>query len=72
MDTIIINLTNGSVKTYTDIHNTIISGNHLIITTKTTIQSGGEHFVLVANEVFDLKNIINYTTKIKTIKYGKE
>ena len=57
MDTIIINLTNGSVKTYTDIYNTIISGNH---------------FVLTANDVFDLKNIINYTTKIKTIKYGEE
>jgi|688.fasta_scaffold209044_3 hypothetical protein len=72
MDTIIINLTNGSVKTYTDIYNTIISGNHLIITTKTTVKSEGNHFVLTANDVFDLKNIINYTTKIKTIKYGEE
>jgi hypothetical protein len=72
MDTIIINLTNGSVKTYTDIYNTIISGNHLIITTKTTVESEGNHFVLTANDVFDLKNIINYTTKIKTIKYGEE
>ena len=72
MDTIIINLTNGSVKTYTDVYNTIISGNHLIITTKTTIENGGDHFVLTTNEVFDLKEIKNYTTKIKTKKYGKE
>jgi len=72
MDTIIINLTNGSVKTYTDVYNTIISGNHLIITTKTTTENEGDHFVLTTNEVFDLKKIINYTTKIKTKKYGKE
>ena len=72
MDTIIINLSNGSVKTYTDVYNTIISGNHLIITTKTTTQNDNDHFVLTTNEVFDLKDIINYTTKIKTKKYGKE
>jgi hypothetical protein len=72
MDTIIINLSNGSVKTYTDVYNTIISGNHLIITTKTTVQNDNDHFVLTTNEIFDLKDIINYTTKIKTKKYGKE
>jgi hypothetical protein len=72
MDTVIINFTSGSVKTYTNVSQTILSGNHLIIITKETIESDGEHFIITTNEVHDLIQILNYTTKIKTKKYGNE
>ena len=72
MDTIIINFTSGNVRTLTNVNQSIISGNHLIITTKNTTESDGEHFVLRTNEVYDLAQILNYTTKIKTRKYGNE
>ena len=72
MDTIIINLRNGSVKTCTDVYNTILSGSHLIITTKKTDQVDGEVFVYTTNEVLDLKEILNYTIKIKSKKYDQD
>jgi hypothetical protein len=72
METIIINLKNGNVRTITDIFRTIISGNHLIITTKKTEKVGEEYFLLSTNEILDLKDIDNYTTKNNTEKYGNE
>jgi hypothetical protein len=72
METIIINLKSGGVKTITDVFKVIVSGNHLIITKKNTEESNGEHYLFTTNEIIDLKEIDNYTTKIKTKKYGND
>lgn len=69
METIIINLKNGGCETRVNVFNVIISGNHLIITTKKTNEVDETHYVITTNEVFNLVDIINYTTKTKTIKY---
>jgi hypothetical protein len=70
MDTIIINLKNGGCETRVNVFNVIISGNHLIVTTKKTEELNDTHYVIATNEVFSLADIINYTTKTKTTVYG--
>lgn len=70
METIIINLKNGGCETRTNVFNVIISGNHLIITTKKTEGVDDTHYLITTNEVFNLGDIINYTTKTNTVKYG--
>ncbi len=70
METIIINLKNGNVETRADVFKIMISGNYLIINTKKTEENGDEDHIIATNEIFDLADIINYTTKIKTVRYG--
>lgn len=70
MESVIINFKKGHVRTFTNVSNSFVSGNHLIIMTKEADDSGDEVSLLTTNEVFDLAEIFNFTTKIKTTKYG--
>lgn len=70
MESVIINFKKGQVRTFTNVSNSLVSGNHLIIITKEADDSGEEVSLLTTSEVFDLADISNFTTKIKTTKYG--
>jgi hypothetical protein len=57
-----------------DNHNfvSMVSGNHLIITTKITENSGGESFVVSNTTIYDLANIKNFVKITPTKKFNIE
>lgn len=70
MESVIINFKKGAIRTFTNVSSSLVSGNHLIIMTKEVDDSTDEVTLLTTSEVFDLADISNFTTKIKTTKYG--
>lgn len=62
---------NNEIRFIEDVYNIMVTGSHLIVTTKKTEENQtGEHFLFTSNEVFNLSEIANYTIKQKTIRYG--
>jgi hypothetical protein len=72
MESVIINFKKGDVMTFTEVSQSFVTGNHLIIMSKETEDSEGGVNLLTTNQIFDLSDINNFTTKIKTTKYGNE
>ena len=72
MESVIINFKKGQVRTFTNVSKSFVSGNHLIIMEKEIEDSNDEVSLLTTTEIFDLAEISNFTTKIKTTKYGNE
>jgi hypothetical protein len=76
METVLINLKNGSVQTHENIWTTAISGNHLILITKETETNindpDSDSYVLTKSMLLDLSEIQNYIVKTKTKKYDQK
>lgn len=67
-----IDVTEGGkcAKTYENVSSYMVSGDHLIITTKDTEQdTDSKYWVVAKNHVYNLGGITNYVVKTETVKY---
>jgi hypothetical protein len=76
MDKTTIYFKDGTFVEYSnhDNHNfvSMVSGNHLIVTTKTTENNGDESFVVSNTTIYDLSNVKNFVKITPTKKFNIE